>query len=100
MRAMLMTAVGGPEVLQLGEVTEPKLGERDVRVELRAAGINPVDDKQRGRGTISGQLPAVLGWDGAGVVADVGPEVTHFRPGDEVYLCDGGFGTTRAPTRR
>jgi len=36
----------------------------------------------------------VLGWDGAGVVDQVGASVTRFRPGDEVYFCDGGFGPT------
>jgi NADPH:quinone reductase len=93
-RAILMTAVGGPEVLQPAEVSELELGERDVRVALRAAGVNPVDYKLRGHGTIAGQLPAVLGWDGAGVVEQVGTEVERFQPGDEVYFCDGGFGTT------
>jgi NADPH2:quinone reductase len=93
-RAILMTAVGGPEVLQPAEVSELELGERDVRVALRAAGVNPVDYKLRGHGTIAGQLPAVLGWDGAGVVEQVGTEVDRFQPGDEVYFCDGGFGTT------
>jgi NADPH2:quinone reductase len=90
-----MTAVGGPEVLQPAEVAELEFGRRDVRVELRAAGVNPVDAKLRGRGTIAGARPAVLGRDGAGVVSDVGAEVTRFRPGDEVYFCDGGFGTTQ-----
>ena len=95
MRAVLMTAVGGPEVLELVEVPEPEMpGERDVRVRLRAAGINPVDYKLRSGGTIGGPLPAVLGWDGAGVVERIGPAVTRVRPGDEVYFCDGGFGPT------
>jgi NADPH2:quinone reductase len=57
-RAILMTAVGGPEVLQPAEISELELGKRDVRVALRAAGINPVDYKLRGHGTIAGQLPA------------------------------------------
>jgi NADPH2:quinone reductase len=68
MRAILMTAVGGPEVLKLTDLPEPEIaGEHDVRVRLRAAGVNPVDTKLRARGTIGGHLPAVLGWDGAGV---------------------------------
>jgi NADPH2:quinone reductase len=93
MRAVVMTAVGGPEVLALEDVPEPELaGEHDVRVRLRAAGINPVDYKLRSRGTIGGHLPAVLGWDGAGIVDAVGSAVTRVRPGDEVYFCDGGFG--------
>ncbi len=95
MRAVLMTAVGGPEVLKLADVAEPEItGPHDARVQLRAAGINPVDYKLRAGGTIGGSLPAVLGWDGAGVVDDVGPAVTRVRPGDEVYFCDGGFGPT------
>ncbi|HEX4088610.1 MAG TPA: zinc-binding dehydrogenase [Trebonia sp.] len=93
MRAVLMTAVGGPEVLQLADLPEPQItGDRDVKVRLRAAGINPVDYKLRGSGTIGGSLPAVLGIDGAGVVTGTGPAVTRFTEGDEVYFADGGFG--------
>jgi NADPH:quinone reductase len=93
MRAIEMTAAGGPEVLRLAELPEPATaGEHDVKVRLRAAGVNPVDYKLRSGGTIGGTLPAVLGWDGAGVVEDTGPGVTRFRPGDAVYFCDGGFG--------
>ena len=95
MRAMLMTAVGGPEVLKLVEQPMPEIvGDHDVRVRLRAAGINPVDYKLRSGGTIGGSLPAILGWDGAGVVESVGPAVTRVRVGDDVYFCDGGFGPT------
>ena len=95
MRAVLMTAVGGPDVLQLAELPEPEItGEHDVKVRLHAAGINPVDYKLRSGGIIRGTLPAVLGWDGAGVVQDIGTAVTRFRPGDAVYFCDGGFGPT------
>lgn len=95
MRAVLMKAVGGPEVLKLEELAEPKIAlEHEVRVRLKAAGVNPVDYKLRSRGTISGSLPAVLGWDGSGVVESVGPSVKRVRPGDEVYFCEGGFGPT------
>ena len=95
MRAVVMTAVGGPEVLKLVELPDPKAeGDHDVLVRLHAAGINPVDYKLRSRGTIGGSLPAVLGWDGSGVVERTGPAVTRVRTGDEVYFCDGGFGPT------
>ena len=88
-----MTAVCGPEVLKLVDQPAPEIAaEDDVRVRLRAAGINPVDYKIRSSGLLGGTLPAVLGWDGAGVVEAVGPAVTRFRPGDEVYFADGGFG--------
>jgi NADPH:quinone reductase-like Zn-dependent oxidoreductase len=53
MRAILMTAVGGPDVLKLSAVPEPQItGEHDVLVRLQAAGINPVDYKLRASGTI------------------------------------------------
>jgi NADPH2:quinone reductase len=92
---MSMTAVGGPDVLQLVEQPAPEISaEHDVRVRVRAAGINPVDYKLRSSGTIGGSLPAILGWDGAGVVESAGPSVTRVRAGDEVYFCDGGFGPT------
>ena len=85
MRAVVMTAVGGPEVLKLVELPDPKLeGEHDVLVRLRAAGVNPVDYKLRSRGTIGGSLPAVLGWDGSGVVertAARGHSGGHWRRG-------------------
>jgi NADPH:quinone reductase len=95
MRAVVMTAVGGPEVLQLTDLPEPRIeGGHDVIVRLRAAGLNPVDCKLRATGLIGGSLPAVLGWDGTGVVEAVGAEVTRVHPGDEVFFCDGGFGPT------
>ena len=72
MRAVLMTMAGGPDVLKLGNLPEPELsGAQDARAQLKAAGINPVDYKMRSGGTIEGSLPAVLGWDGAGVVESI-----------------------------
>jgi NADPH:quinone reductase-like Zn-dependent oxidoreductase len=100
MRAVVMTAVGRPDVLKLAEVAEPEItGEHDVKVRLHAARINPADYKFRAGGTIGGILPAVLGWDGAGVVEDIGTAVTRFRPGDAVYFCDGGWSPS-TPGRR
>src|ERR1700678_613306 len=88
-----MTAVGGPEVLELATLPDPEItADHDVLVRILAAGVNRVDTKLRSNGTIGGDLPAVLGWDGAGVVERIGPAVTRVRPGDEVYFCDGGFG--------
>ena len=61
MRAIQITAPGGPEVLRLVELPEPEIsGEHDVKVRLRAAGINPADYKQRADGAIGGSLPVVL----------------------------------------
>ncbi|WP_204154641.1 zinc-dependent alcohol dehydrogenase family protein [Leptolyngbya sp. CCY15150] len=95
MKAVLMTAAGGPEVLCLGDVPMPILSQpTDVLVRLRAAGINPIDTKLRQRGTFyPDQMPAILGCDGAGVVEAVGAEVRSLTVGDEVYFCAGGLGS-------
>ncbi|MBW4596172.1 MAG: zinc-dependent alcohol dehydrogenase family protein [Brasilonema angustatum HA4187-MV1] len=95
MKAVLMTAAGDPEVLQLQDVQNPgvRLGETELLVHLRAAGINPIDTKLRKRGTFyPDRMPAILGCDGAGVVEAVGAGVQKFRVGDEVYFCHGGLG--------
>jgi NADPH:quinone reductase-like Zn-dependent oxidoreductase len=59
-----------------------------VLVRVRAAGLNPVDWKVR-EGRLAAKFPyrfpVILGWDAAGVVEEVGPAVTWFRPGDPVY---------------
>ncbi|WP_421658045.1 zinc-dependent alcohol dehydrogenase family protein [Leptothermofonsia sp. ETS-13] len=94
MKAVLMTRAGEPEVLQVAEVPDPViLQETDMRVRLKAAGVNPIDTKLRQRGTFyPDRMPAILGCDGAGIVESVGTAVQKFRPGDEVYFCNGGIG--------
>lgn len=94
MKAMVMTTPGGPEVLALRELPEPEIaGPTEIKVRLRAAGVNPVDTKIRARGLFHpGPLPAVLGCDGAGEVVEVGRMVTRFRPGDLAWFCNGGLG--------
>lgn len=94
MKAILMTATGGPEVLQLADVPMPELpSPHHVRVRLHAAGVNPVDTKLRKTASYYPEgLPCVLGCDGAGVVESVGANVHRFVPGDEVYFFNGGLG--------
>lgn len=94
MKAVLMTAAGSPQVLQIGDIPKPVIQEpTQLLVRLKAAGINPIDTKLRKRGTFfPDQMPAILGCDGAGIVEAVGSGVQRFRVGDEVYFCDGGLG--------
>jgi NADPH:quinone reductase len=95
MKAVLMTAAGNAEVLQLQEVPNPRvpLGETELLIRLQAAGINPIDTKLRKRGTFyPDKMPAILGCDGAGVVEAVGAAVRRFHIGDEVFFCNGGLG--------
>jgi NADPH:quinone reductase-like Zn-dependent oxidoreductase len=88
MHAMVIDGWGGPETLHEAEVEAPPVGPDFVLIRNRAAGVNPVDTKIR-EGKLAGAFPAgfplILGWDAAGVVEQVGPAVSMFRPGDEVF---------------
>jgi NADPH:quinone reductase len=66
------------------DLPTPEPSGRDLLVEVRAVSVNPVDTKVRRRAAPEDGGWKVLGWDAAGVVAAVGPEVSRFRPGDEV----------------
>ncbi len=94
MKAIIMNQAGKPDVLQLQDVHQPQITQpNQLLVKLQAAGINPIDTKIRSRGTFyPEEMPAILGCDGAGIVAAVGEQVTQFQPGDEVYFCAGGLG--------
>lgn len=85
MQAILQTALGGPEVLELAEVPRPEPRPTEVLVRVTAAGVNPVDWKTRLRGGFLGEPPFTVGWDVAGVVESLGLGVTRFEPGDRVF---------------
>jgi NADPH:quinone reductase-like Zn-dependent oxidoreductase len=83
-----MREAGGPEVLEVREVERPDPIATEVLVRVTAAGINPVDWKTRQGGGFHdaiGDPPMILGWDIAGVVEEVDPDVTRFAPGDRVF---------------
>lgn len=94
MKAVIMTRTGGPEVLQTVEIDEPAISRpTELKIRLRAAGVNPIDTKVRRNGLFyQDALPAILGCDGAGVVIETGAQVTDFNVGDEVWFCHGGLG--------
>ncbi|CAI8867550.1 zinc-dependent alcohol dehydrogenase family protein [Methylocaldum szegediense] len=94
MKAILMTQTGLPDLLELRDIDEPTITEpSQIKVRLRAAGVNPVDTKIRRNGPFySNALPAVLGCDGAGEVVEVGGAVSRFNIGDSVWFCNGGLG--------
>lgn len=71
--------------LQDVDLPSPQVNGRDILVDVKAISVNPVDTKVRAsRQPPPGQW-AVIGWDAAGVVRAVGPEVTLFKPGDRVW---------------
>ena len=88
MRAVVFDKFGGPEVLELREIETPQPGLGQVLIEVRYAGVNPIDWKIR-RGYFESffqyEFPVVTGFDVAGVVKDVGPDAGRFKPGDRVF---------------
>ncbi len=92
MRALVLQHPGDP--FTLTEVPLPTVGVSQVLVRIKASGVNPLDTKVRAGQAAHArvELPAILGMDMAGVVEAVGPQVTGFHPGDEVYGMVGGIG--------
>jgi NADPH:quinone reductase-like Zn-dependent oxidoreductase len=75
---------GGTEVLEVVDAAEPRAGVGEVRIAVRAAGVNASDWKKR-QGLLDPDLPQTLGYEAAGIVDQVGPGVTGTAVGDRVF---------------
>jgi NADPH:quinone reductase-like Zn-dependent oxidoreductase len=88
MKKVMFAEFGGPEVLRLIDADEPHAGPGQVRIAVRAAGVNPVDWRIR-EGQILGahplRLPSGVGLDAAGMIDELGEGVTGFDVGDRVF---------------
>ncbi len=99
MKGIVLTKTGNLSYLQYTEEREiPQPGDHEIRVEVMAAGLNPVDYKlAEGWGGVQWKKPPVLGLDVAGIVDAVGSQVTDFSQGERVFYhgslaeCNGGF---------
>ena len=89
MKAIILKEFGGVENLTATEVEKPLIESDEVLVKLSSISINPVDVKTRSgkgiAGLIKDQMPVILGWDIAGVITEIGTDVTDFKIGDEVF---------------
>ena len=88
MKAVALTRylpISDPDSLVDVELEPPVARGRDLLVKVEAISVNPLDTKIRVSKTTTEDKPRVLGWDAAGTVAAVGPEVSLFKPGDAVY---------------
>lgn len=93
MQAVVLTRFGGPDAFELREVPVPALGPRQMRVRVHATAVNPLDYQiRRGDYTDHVPLPAIIGHDVSGVVEELGPGVSEFSVGDEVYYTPKIFG--------
>ena len=95
MKAVIAEQYGGPEVLEIDDdLPVPQVGPNGVLVQVHAASVNPVDWKLR-QGLLHAVMPVVFpviwGRDLSGLVTEVGPSVTLFKPGDEVYGMKDGY---------
>src|SRR4030088_2300054 len=105
MRAYVLKHYGGPEGSRLMDIPAPTPRPREILVEVRAAGLNPVDFKFRQgklRAILRPKLPFVLGNEFAGEGISVGDAVTRFSAGDRVFARVekdrlGAFATEAAP---
>ncbi|MDR6865733.1 NADPH:quinone reductase-like Zn-dependent oxidoreductase [Microbacterium resistens] len=88
--AIVHAAIGGPEVLTLVEIPEPEPAAGEAVVRIEAAGVNPIDAKQRGGVRPIPPLtePRRVGFDGAGVVTALGDGVSGLAIGDRVAIRD------------
>lgn len=83
MRAVVVSATGGPEVLEVQDLPEPAPGPEELLVAVEAAGVNFIDIYHR-EGRYPMELPFIAGTEGAGVVRAVGEQVLDVQPGDRV----------------
>jgi NADPH2:quinone reductase len=93
MKAIRVTAHGGPEVLKMEEMPALEPGAGQVLVRVRAAGVNPVDTYIRAGAYSTSNLPYTPGFDAAGEIEKVGAEVMAFKKGDRVYTSGSISGT-------
>lgn len=88
MKAVTIDRYGSPDVLRYTDVEKPEIESDKISIEVRATSINPVDWKIR-KGMLKvltgNKFPLILGFDVAGVVAEIGDKVTDFKSGDEIY---------------
>lgn len=85
MKAMIITANGGPEVLALRDVPVPAVGMGQLLVKVQAAAVNPIDCKLRKTGAFGFGPESILGFDVCGTIERMGPDVTGFAVGESVY---------------
>ena len=95
-KAVRFSRFGGPEVLEIVDLPDPHPGPGQVRIAVRAAGVNPSDWKKR-EGLMDGGLPQTMGHEAAGVVDELGEEVCgRGRRRSRVRLLRRGGGPGRA----
>jgi NADPH2:quinone reductase len=91
MKAAFITRTGGPDVIQFGDVPEPKLARGECLVKVGAVAVNPIDTYVRsGAIPVKQPFPLILGRDLAGTIVESAPGSKHFKVGDRVWATSQG----------
>ncbi|AXH99831.1 NADP-dependent oxidoreductase [Sporosarcina sp. PTS2304] len=88
MKAIVIEQYGGSDQLVEKDLPKPEIKDQQVLIEMHATSINPIDWKVREgymKDAMPFEFPLILGWDAAGVVSEVGSQVTQFKKGDKVF---------------
>ncbi|OIK17268.1 alcohol dehydrogenase [Bacillus sp. MUM 116] len=89
MKALMFRKFGGPEVLEYGEVAAPVIGPDEILVRMQAIGLNYADIyRRKGNYHLAGEPPYILGYEGAGIVEEMGANVRGIRIGDRIAFAD------------
>ena len=92
MKALIFETFGGPEVLQYKEILDPIMKENELLVRMKAIGLNFADIyRRKGNYHLAGKPPYILGYEGAGIVEQVGVGITNIKVGDRVAFADVPF---------
>ena len=92
MKALIYNTFGGPEVLEYREMPDPVIGPNEVLIRMKAIGLNFADVyRRKGNYHLAGQPPYILGYEGAGIVEQVGADVQGIQIGDRLAFADVPF---------
>jgi NADPH2:quinone reductase len=92
MKALVFDSFGGPEVLKYKDIVDPSIKEDEILVRMKAIGLNFADVyRRKGNYHLTGEPPYILGYEGAGVIEQVGDRVGQLKVGDRIAFADVPF---------
>src|SRR5690348_8702553 len=92
MKALIFESFGGPDVLQYKEIPDPLIKDNEILVKMKAIGLNFADIyRRKGNYHLAGTPPYILGYEGSGIVEQVGTGVTNIKIGDRIAFADVPF---------
>ena len=92
MKALIFETFGGPEVLQYKEIAKPVIKENEVLVRTKAIGLNFADIyRRKGNYHLAGNPPYILGYEGSGIIEQIGVDIKNLKVGDRIAFADVPF---------